>query len=136
MLNSNQLLSLYNCIFLKSLSVFNLLSVSPTKWPITLKPFVNSRWIVWVCLIILRSWRLKSWHNIIRSYSISCTGLFLYPNLHLSAHVMYSKINIYLLMFEEIFKQIRERKHFFIHLYLNVVKNNLKINVSHTCDST
>ena len=38
----------------------NPLSANPTKWSNTLKQFVGFyRQIVWVCLAILRDWRLK-----------------------------------------------------------------------------
>ena len=46
--------------YLFAFTLFNSLSVNPTKWSITLKQFVaKSRRIVWVCLTILCGWRLK-----------------------------------------------------------------------------
>ena len=52
------------------LSQFNPLSANPTKWSNTLQQFVgNSGRIVWVCLPILWSWRLKGLHALI-SHSV------------------------------------------------------------------
>ena len=57
---------LWNCWIGRWKDLVNSLSVNPTKWPNTLKPFVGKIWqTYWVCLTILWSLHLKGQ----RSYS-------------------------------------------------------------------